>query len=97
MKNWECDLSSGMLTPCSLVPTKLHGFTSHKSVIFTSNASRISDSVSVPRQGVGTVPNPQIRLFLPGKSVEQIYLCEQEALRLQRILNMEGHIQPRIG
>lgn len=83
--------------PYSVVPSKLHAFTSQKSVIFTSNASRISHSVSFPSQGVGTAPNPQIRLFLPSKSVEQIYLCEQEAIRLQRMLNMEGHIQPRNG
>jgi len=79
------------------VPTNLHGFKSHKSVIFTSNAFRVSDSVSVRRQGVGTGPVPQIRLFLPSKSLEQSYLREQEAIKLQRVLNMEGHIQPRNG
>ena len=84
-------------TPCSVMPTKLHGFTSHTSVIVTSNASRFSDSVSVPRQGVGMVPGPQIRLILPSKSLEQSCLFEQEAIRLQRVLNMEGHIQPRNG
>lgn len=50
-----------------------------------------------PRQGVGTAPNTQIRLFLPSKSLEQRYPCEQEAIRLQRVRNMEGHIQPRNG
>jgi hypothetical protein len=74
------------VTPYNVVPTKIHSVTSHKSIIFKINASRIFDSVSVTRQGVEKV-NPQIVYSCPAAS-------EQEAIRLQRVLNIEGHIQP---